>query len=203
MIGPSHIDSIQTNIITEEIKSNSLFRNCTLDGIPGLANWSQYIQTILDKYKDQRLIWIVSDYKFNNFDYPVLKQLQEPTLFLDVTGHPGNVDRKFMTNEHISFLAAHTCKILDYIVTKYPNIKLIFWCLYKRTKGRDSSYPVEYQYDAMRTRYVDNTIDIDAYTTPEEFQTTLTRDEGGHPTREGYLVLSRMIEEAATSVTSP
>ena len=195
VLGPSHIHSEYTEIIKDEVESHVLFNKCILDGVRGLPNWSSYINNTCTTHKDKPLIWIVSDYKFNNHDYPILKELPQSNLFLDVMGYPGNVNCDFMSNEHITFLAKHTQKVIDYIVSTYPHIKLIFWCLYKRSKGRNSSYPIEYQYDAMKNRYAENIIDIDLYTSPNTFQTVLTRDEGGHPTREGYMLLSRMITE--------
>jgi len=114
-------------------------------------------------------------------------------LFLDTLGHPGNVSRDFLENHHIEMLGNHSLKVIDFIVSKFPNIKLIFWCLYKRTKvNKYSSYPNNLWYDTIKEKYKNNIIDIDLFTTPENFNLKIL-DEGGHPNKDGYILLDNMI----------
>ena len=47
--------------------------------------------------------------------------------------------------------------------------------------------------DEIVKRYSHNVIDIDNFTTPEEFD-KCTRDKGGHPTVDGYKLLDKMIK---------
>ena len=84
-------------------------------------------------------------------------------------------------------------KVIDFIVSKFPNIKLIFWCLYKRTKSnKNSSYPKHLWYDSIKERYKHNILDIDLFTTPEDFNSKIL-DEGGHPNKKGFILLDSMI----------
>lgn len=191
IIGPSHIHPDYTNIIQDEA---NLFKNCILDGYNGLPNWSSTIMNKLTEFseKTDKIIWMVSDYKFNNFNYDELKTTNN--LFLDTLGYPGNVSRDFMKDEHIAFLGDHTLKAIDHIIRHFPHIKLIFWCLYKRTKANsNSSYPQNLHYDSIKKLYVDNILDIDMYTDAEQFNTLIV-DEGGHPNKEGYILLDKMIQ---------
>ncbi len=196
MCGPSHIHEEYTAIVNNEIKSGLLFRNCILNGYRGLPNWSNILEKQFQLHRDKHIVWIVSDYKFNNFDYPHIKTLQSVgELFLNVSGFPGNVDKAFMTPEHIKVLGEHSLKVMNYIIHTYPHIKLIFWCLYKRTKVNTSSYPKHLWYDNIKTIYKSHMIDIDDFTTPAEFATCIL-DEGGHPNKKGYILMDKMIQSS-------
>lgn len=70
IIGPSHIHSDFTRQISNELNNGILFKNCILDAYRGLPVWSKRILDQFNKHQDKNLVWIVSDYKFNNFDYP-------------------------------------------------------------------------------------------------------------------------------------
>jgi hypothetical protein len=195
IIGPSHIHSDITYQIKEEIKNKKLFNNCILDGYRGIPIWSKHIYNCIKKNIDtNNVYWIVSDYKFNNFDYPkIVDMTKKNELFLDTVGHPGNVSRNFLKKHHIELLGNHSLKVIDVIISKFPNIKLIFWCLYKRTKAnKNSSYPKYLFYDVIKERYKNNILDIDLFTTPEAFNLKIL-DEGGHPNKEGFILLDNII----------
>lgn len=199
IIGPSHIHCNYTCIIKEELENMVLFSNCILDAYRGIPVWSSHIfnsiKTNVELKND--VCWIVSDYKFNNLDYPKILQMDESDeLFLDVIGHPGNVYKGFLQNYHIETLGSHSLKVIDFIIEKFPQVKLIFWCLYKRTKAsKNSSYPKHLWYDVVKKRYPNNIIDIDLFIDSKEFD-KLTKDKGGHPNKEGFELLNRMITSA-------
>ena len=76
---------------------------------------------------------MVSDWSLGNNDLFQLKALDRNQVFLP--GVRGNcIMKELRTTEHSQFLAEHTMKIIDHLTCTYPNIKLIFWCLYTRTK---------------------------------------------------------------------
>lgn len=192
IIGPSHIHSDFTKQVANEIESGKLFSDCILDAYRGIPIWSRHIYNCISKNKN--VFWIVSDYKFNNSDYPKIVALKGGELFLDTIGHPGNVFRDFLDRRHIQLLGDHSLKVIDFIVKEFPSIKLIFWCLYKRTKvNKNSSYPKHLWYDVIKERYRNNILDIDMFTTPEEFSLKIL-DDGAHPNREGYNLLDTMIK---------
>lgn len=199
IIGPSHIHSNYTCIIKDELENKTLFANCILDAYRGIPNWSVHIFNSIKTNIEQNnnVCWIVSDYKFNNLDYPkIIEMTERDELFLDVIGHPGNVYKGFLQNYHIDMLGIHSLKVIDFIIGKFPQIKLIFWCLYKRTKAsKNSSYPKHLWYDVVIKRYPSNIIDIDLFTDPNKFN-ELTIDKGGHPNKEGFELLDRMIMTA-------
>jgi hypothetical protein len=193
IIGPSHIHSEFTNQIEEELKNGTLFNNCILDAHRAIPVWSSYIPSSIEQNKNNNIFWIVSDYKFNNFNYDEILENGENNMFLNEMGYPGNVSKDYMEPHHIELLGNHSLKVIDYIVEKYPKIKLIFWCLYKRTKANDnSSYPKYLWYDSIKEKYKNNIIDIDLFTTPDGFNSKIL-DDGGHPNREGYILLDSMI----------
>lgn len=201
VIDPSHIHSDFTHIIDNELKTGILFKNCILDPYIGIPNWSSTIFDKLTEYKKQNvhLCWIVSDYKFNNFEYNKIIELQNSNnLFLNTLGERYNVSKEFMELHHIELLGHHSLRVIDYIINQFPDIKLIFWCLYKRTKAnKNSSYPKHLHYDALKERYAKNIIDINLYISDEEFNNIII-DDGGHPNKEGYELLDRMIADAFT-----
>ena len=195
IIGPSHIHSDYTHVIRNELDKNILFNKCYLDAHRGLPIWSKYIEIkILEKMNDNNIVWIVSDYKFNNFDYPKILELQKTNeLFIDTMGHPGNVNKEFMQPIHTETLGNHSLKVIDYIIKICPKIKLIFWCLYKRSKANKSSNPQYLWYDTIKEKYKNNIIDIDNFINVNSFN-SLTIDGGGHPNKKGLELLSKMVE---------
>lgn len=195
IIGPSHLHPEYTSIINEEINNNEIFNNCILDGHRGIPIWSRYIYDNIEKAFNmgKSVVWMVSDFKFNNFNYDKINSIIDTSnLFLDEMGHPGNIDRNFLNIEHLTTLGFHSINVIDKIVKDFKDVKLIFWCLYTRSRIKNSSYPKWMQYNYMRNRYKNNIIDIDLYTSPEVFS-TLISDSGGHPNKNGYLFLDYII----------
>ena len=144
VIGPSHLHELYTAVIAEELQKQTLFPNCTLNGMWGVPNWSiQLHKNIENAYKTHKtVVWLVSDYKLHNFEYPKLLKLPSNELYYDSQYIQGAISMQYMSTGHITFLGNHTLKVVDDVISKYPNIKLIFWCLYKRTKANtNSSYP--------------------------------------------------------------
>jgi len=79
VIGPSHIHSDFTHQIENEIKNKSLFNNCILDSYRGIPIWSKHIYNSINENtnKNNDIVWIVSDYKFNNFNYDKLVEIEK------------------------------------------------------------------------------------------------------------------------------
>ena len=142
IIGPSHIHSDFTSRSDYE----NYYSNITLDPYRGLPVWSSRIlialREQLDKNPNIKLVWLVSDWKLNNIDYnKIIKLKPDDYLFLDVLGCPNNISRDYMSPLHIETLSKHGIKCISYILEQIPQLKLIFWCLYKRTHANKSSYP--------------------------------------------------------------
>ena len=197
VIGPSHICKEFLQQVERQIDDGILFENCELDAYIGLPNWSKKIEIkIKEKMLSHKIIWLVSDYKFNNFDFHKIIDLQKRgELFIDTLGYSGNIDIQFMHINVITLLGEHTKLVINHIISICPEIKLLFWCLYKRTRVNNSSYPRELWYDKLCEQYTKNVIDIDLFTTPSEFQTMLL-DESGHPNVKGMELLSKMITQS-------
>jgi hypothetical protein len=157
-----------------------------LDAYRGIPIWSRHIYNSIQQNINNNIIWIVSDYKFNNFNYPQIIDIQKRgELFLDELGFPGNVSKDFLCDYHIETLGNHSLKVIDFIVHKFPHIKLIFWCLYKRTKAnKHSSYPKHLWYDVIKEKYKDNILDIDLFTNPKVFNSAILYEVG----KEGLLI---------------
>lgn len=193
LIGPSHVKNEFLSICDYK----NVFKNVIMDGFHARPNWCPDIPKKLDEYNDKNfnLIWMVSDYKFHNYMYADIVKAQKNELFFEITNTDPTacIDYKFLEVKHIRLLGDHTCRIIDYLIELYPNIKLIFWCLYVRTKLNISgTIPIDLSYDAMNQRYRNNTIDIDSFVNIDNLS-KMTRDSHGHPTEYGYNVLANMI----------
>jgi hypothetical protein len=191
IIAPSHL-SIH-NLKSQS--SEDFFEGALIYSLDGLANWSDSIRVWTEGAIERELpvYWMVSDWRFNNRD---LVLFDEASTFLPgARGHHRNIDSTLISTEHVSLLAKKGVQILDHMVTNYPSVKLIFWCLYQRTRNHTSkTVPPEYAYDAMVRRYPNNVLDIDAFLNRFDvsFQNCVL-DEGGHPNKLGYRLLSSMI----------
>ena len=191
VIAPSHlsIDNLKLQ------SSEDLFESALIYSLDGLANWSESIRVWTEGAieSDLPVYWMVSDWRFNNKD---LALFDEESMFLPgARGHYRNIDSNLMSVEHVRLLAKRGVRIVDHMVEKYPSVQLIFWCLYQRTRNRVSNtVPPEYTYDAMVERYPNNVLDIDSFLS--RFDTSFEKcvlDEGGHPNRLGYRLLSSML----------
>ena len=193
IISPSHM-----MIDRQKLQNAShLFENDDIHACNGLANWSEDINIKIDENKGSPTLWFVSHWLLNNKDIIDLKQLREGKLYLEgFRGGRSNILREYMNIDDVTFLASHTLKILDNVVKKTPNIKLIFWCLYERTKNNKSKIiPIEYQYDAMFCRYYDNVLDIDnsLKILNVKFSDCII-DSCGHPNLNGYTVIRHAMD---------
>lgn len=191
IIAPSHLSLDKLKLQSSE----DFFGNALIYSLDGLANWSESIRAWTEGAieNDLPVYWMVSDWRFNNKD---LELFDEASTFLPgARGHNRNIDSNLISTEHVSALAKQGVRILDHMVANYPSVKLIFWCLYQRTRNHISkTVPPEYAYDAMVRRYPNNVLDIDAFL--NRFDVTFegcVLDDGGHPNRLGYRLLSSMV----------
>ena len=197
IIGPSHVHESH---MTPEARSLLEEKGVVeIDGHCGIPVWSSTIPKVLsEQYQLNRVpIWIVSDYKFNNTDYDILtnnRLTNRDILYIDTLGASNNVSPDYMSRHHLEYLAMHSIKVIEDVVDRVPTVKLIFWCLYKRSRVNKSSYPRWSWYDCVikRPKIRDHVIDIDRFTTPGEFAKFIC-DESGHPTIEGYALMAKMI----------
>lgn len=173
-----------------------MFDNCLIHQIDGLANWSGDIPLWLSTAHELNLpvFWMISDWSFNNKDIFDLQKLNSDELFLPgKRGSAGNIVKELRNKENTKFLVNHTLKILDKLISDFPNVKLIFWCLYTRTKLYQSNMYHEYGYDEMCKRYSNNYVDIDLYLHSENITfDQCVVDVGGHPSYQGYSILKKM-----------
>jgi len=195
IIGPSHM--LESNISKQGARK--LFKDYNIFAQAGLANWSDIIPKYVKEAhkKNLEITWVVSNYLFNNDDINLIKELPTGNLFLPgARGSPGNICQGLMETEHVVCLASHTIEILDYIVEHFPKIKLVFWCLYQRTRNNLSkSIPYDYSYASMMNRYPNNAVDIDIYLKANNLQfSDCIIDGGGHPNYNGYTILKHCIE---------
>lgn len=193
IIGPSHVHESR---MSDEARSLLEAKGVVqIDGYCGLPVWSSTIPKALSEQTSLKRtpIWIVSDYKFNNRDYEHL--VTSSSLFIDTVGASENVSREFMSRHHLGYLAMHSLNVIEQVLDMVPSARLIFWCLYKRTKvSKTSSYPRWAWYDIVikRPKIRDHVIDIGRFTNPKEFNTKMICDEAGHPSIDGYALLAEM-----------
>ena len=187
VLTPFHVYNATTPHITKA-EYDDLFTDIDMDCYLNIPNWSYHIPRLLKYHqKTQQVIWIVSDWMFNNNDYTDL--ILRPRERLDRWGYRNNVNRFYMDPHHIEFFGKVSLSMIDDVIAWCPDIKLIFWCLY----AHEPPYPEHLQYTSIKARYKDNIIDIDAYTTPEDFKKCHITYQ---PTKQGYQLLSHMIRDA-------
>lgn len=196
VLAPSHLHEEYTSQLSSD-EYKELFDGMLIDPFRGIPNWSSFIPEMLQTQHDKgnKLVWMVIDWKANNMDYNSIKESNDPLMRVPTLGYAGNVDFNLIGPEYMKFLGEHSMRIIDDIIARFPDIKLVFWCLYMRSRANVSSYPQEVQYNAIREKYKNNIIDIDDFTTPEEFRNNVC-DRGGHPNKEGYKVMSRVLKAA-------
>jgi hypothetical protein len=193
IIGPSHVhESHMSPGARSLLEEKGVVE---MDGYCGIPVWSSTIPKVLSEQALLKRVpvWIVSDYKFSNTDYDVLVQCPRD-LYVDTLGAPNNVSQRYMSRHHIEYLAMHSIKVIEDVLERVPTTRLIFWCLYKRTRVNKSSYPRWTWYDRVinRPKIRDHVIDIDRFTNPEEFA-KLICDEAGHPTIDGHGLMAKML----------
>ena len=169
------------------------------------------------------VVWMVPDFRINNIEVDVLREKyrrftgyvadsREPEMLLFSNSRFGTIDKSLLNAENDSFLVDYSLRIIDYIVSRFPTIKLLFWCAYKRfancsirSLAENSSFP-EYSkrltsiyselYPVLVSRYPRNVIDIRTRCPSlEKFNNTMTFDSGGHPTKKGYALIGQLIQD--------
>lgn len=211
VLGPSHIHFDYYKIVQKEIDDKVLFGNCILDGHVGLPLYEKYIELTVMKYvNNTNMILLVPNYTHDNERmYDTLLRNKSITtdddeLFTDYNTndliHKTHKNYAEPLNAHhpnAVEIANHAYKIIDRLISLSPNIKLIFWCAYTRTKMPNKpsiSIPIEMHYDTLKKRYANNTIDIDLFATPTAFFENLLQNDGSHPSKDGYILLDKMIK---------
>ena len=198
LVGPSHIHDDYIWQVKAERARGELFAGMTLDAHRGMPVWARYIRNAIAENvaRQHDVAWMVIDFKSNNKNYDQLCEMQGgEELYLDEMGHPGNIERHLMGPQHIEVLGRHSLRVLDKAVADFPRLKLIFWCLFMRSKCHESSYPRHLQYDAIRERYAGNIIDIEEFVTVEAFR-GMVKDLGGHPNAAGFALIDKMLRTA-------
>lgn len=150
-----------------------------------------------------QVVWCVSNWFFGNKDVDRLRALRtaraSQELFLWSDFYAGNVRRELITPENNDLLVDHSLRCIDFILDEMPHIKLLFWCLAKRTfnqQGRSTQIPVHGQYEALLSRYPDHTLDVLKYHDKDSFDRVCCQDRSGHPTLTGYKTISGLLESA-------
>lgn len=196
IIGPSHMhpDWYPNRSV------DKLFETMTVYSRLGLANFSDEIVNIVQQNHNKRVVWMVSHWLFNNHEIPLLREEMSRGRHMlpGMRGCAGNIDKRYMRVEDVRFLADISMRCIHDVIQVNPNVRLLFWCLYNFTgNGRTSScIPTDVSYNAMRIKYGDAVIDIDAYLKKSNitFQECV-RDTGGHPNLRGYRLIHEMLND--------
>ena len=157
-----------------------------------------------------RCTWEIIQEAYQNYDHTVLlvpnwyfgnryvQQLKTPQdLFLDLPLEAYNVVRENVQPEHNEVMVRHGLSCLECLTKSFPRLKLIFWCIARRTliPNRTSSVPLEGQYLQVASRFPENTLDLLRHCDWETFTRQHTKDNCGHPKRQGYQLIFRLIDD--------
>lgn len=217
VVGPSHLidEFVGRQAWIERFASAGVQRFA----LPGLPNFSNAARDLLQeasraaaaaRFPTGALVWMVSDWRFANYHVDVIRERglglgSGSELWFDAPAKPCNIDEKYFGLQNDVDLVNHQLKVLDHVVEQYPGIRLLFWCLYVRTKVHEaSSLPAFAHYDSIRERYLGNAIDLDRYVKRHTERTgadagALFADAGGHPSSSGYEVICEILAEESES----
>jgi len=188
IIGPSHL-------IERYMKKNgcppNLFHGIEINGVHGRPNHDVSIEALLKKFTnlEYKIYYMISNYDLCNKDYDKLVKTNE--LFIVANADGGRTispDYK----KYRDFLGQHSCKILKYINDTYPHVICIPWCLLTRTLIDTTEYPTGISYNYVCKNY-NNVVDIRNYVSDETFLNYIA-DKHGHPNRNGYELLKKIID---------
>lgn len=199
MLGPSHLDERDMKGKRQVFLNNSVIPT----GIRGLPNFSETARSELcgmwkkaagcDE-RGRRVVWMVIDWRCGNYD---VGKLRNNRLWYDTPAKVGNISRAHINAENDAKMFRHQLKLIDHVIGEFPGIKLMFWCLYYRSKvGASCSLPEESRYDAVADRYKDHVIDIRKYEGRHGGASSWYIDAGGHPSGAGYDLILEMVRDA-------
>lgn len=198
IVAPSHLHStFMESSVSDDFTTNGVIPISSL----GPPNFSFTTKNALEKaysftQKDigSKMVWMVIDWRIGNYDIGKIKQ-DKLELFFDTPAKPSNIDASFINEENDTYLINHQLRVIDKVIHEYPDIKLIFWCLYFRTKVCNTNIPQFGRYDEIMNRYKNNTIDISKITNTMSVNDVklLYKDAGGHPSISGYRILLDLI----------
>ena len=101
-----------------------------------------------------------------------------------------------MNKEDNEVMVSHGLSCLAHLTSRFQNLKFLFWCIARRTliPNRTSSVPLEGQYLQVASRFRNNTLDVLQYSDPATFTRRHMKDNNGHPKRQGYDLIFRLID---------
>ena len=99
-------------------------------------------------------------------------------------------------------MVRHGLSCLQYLASRFPDMKFIFWCMARRTliPNHTSTVPLEGQYLQVSSRFRNNTLDVLQYSDRDTFTRQHMKDNNGHPKRQGYDLIFRLIESIVPCV---
>lgn len=193
-------------------------------GFAGLPIFNKLtLNLISEAYKTNTnsIIWMVPDFRINNIEIDILRKRKRRTsekyynntnvqqdLFID--SQFATIDKSLLNHDNDVFMVTYGQEVIDYIIKRFPTIKLMFWCAYKRfahsnieSEKVNSLFP-EYSksmtsvykdlYPQLVYKYSDNIIDIrKKCPSLKEFDREMTFDPGGHPSEKGYQLIKDLI----------
>merc|ERR1711920_1194846 len=140
------------------------------------------------------VVWCVGNWFFGNRDVDKVRPLRDlqpfdERRFLWSHFYPGFVSREMMTEENNAVLVDHAIGCIDFVLAEMPRLKLLFWCLAKRSfndQGPSQQIPERGLYGAMLKRYASSVLDVLKFHTEANFDQACCRDRSGHPSKAGY-----------------
>merc|ERR1712083_968450 len=178
VLGPSHFERrklVAAKFPWAEVEGDVL----SLEGryhVMGVASLPVHNQVTLQLLRRayahyDQVVWCVGNWFFGNLNVDKIRQLEglppsDEGNFLWAHFYPGVVSKDLMTAENNALMVDHSIKCVDFVVAEMPRIKLLFWCLAKRTfnwQGKSQQIPANGLYGAMMESYEGNTLDVLRY----------------------------------------
>eukprot|EP00418_Pyrodinium_bahamense_P004426 CAMPEP_0179011622 /NCGR_PEP_ID=MMETSP0796-20121207/764_1 /TAXON_ID=73915 /ORGANISM="Pyrodinium bahamense, Strain pbaha01" /LENGTH=195 /DNA_ID=CAMNT_0020707017 /DNA_START=276 /DNA_END=863 /DNA_ORIENTATION=- len=185
------------------VKVANMFDSMALEALPIHHRVTlRVLRRAYDVYK--HTVFMVPNWYFGNGHVDLLQCkgncVPGDGLFLPSTHEAHNVVRANMNDASNLDMVSHGLRCLDHLVDIMPNLKLIFWCIARRTLIPDyrSSVPSAGQYLEAVSRYRANTLDVlDYHPDQQTFTSCFMKDKSGHPKRKGYELIMRMLSSSS------
>ncbi|CAE7388123.1 ccnl1, partial [Symbiodinium microadriaticum] len=146
-----------------------------------------------------RTVFMVPNWYFGN---RYVDSLVSDQLFHDLPPDAYNVVRERVKPMENEIMVRHGLSCLQYLASRFPDMKFIFWCMARRTliPNHTSTVPLDGQYLQVSSRFRNNTLDVLQYSDRDTFTRQHMKDNNGHPKRQGYDLIFRLIESIVPCV---
>ena len=199
LLGPSHFldrhleeAKMESEVLGPHIRKLRGMDSMALEALPVFHHST--LRVLEEAYSCYtKTVFMVPNWYFGN---RYVDSLVSNQLFHDLPADAYNVVRERVKPMENEIMVRQGLSCLQYLATRFPDMKFIFWCMARRTliPNHTSTVPLEGQYLQVSSRFRNNTLDVLQYSDRDTFTRHHMKDNNGHPKRQGYDLIFRLIE---------